>query len=182
MQSPELLSKLIDYNPETGKMVWKPRSPADFADRKPKHGTDWAANNWNKLYAGKEICSVRDDGYITVMIFKKQHRAHRIAWSIYYNEHPFGYIDHVNGVKTDNRISNLRIVSPLGNARNSARPKSNKSGVAGVYFNTSNNKWAAKIGVGNGKSVHLGCFHTIEEAIAARIAAKKVLGYSERHG
>lgn len=179
---PHELIKLIRYEPETGKLFWRPRDPGDLHDTAPGHGHEWKARNWNAAHAGKEISHRRRDGYITFQIRRRQYRAHRVAWAIYHGEWPNGVIDHINGVPDDNRISNLRSVDDTENARNSKLPKSNTSGRVGVYYANSAGRWHAFIGAGDGKRIHLGTYRTIDEAIAARAAAEKVLGYSDRHG
>ena len=175
------LRKLIRYDPDSGKLFWLPREPGELPNSAPGHGQEWKARNWNSAHAGKEICYRRREGYIIFSIQRRQYRAHRVAWAIFHGEWPKGVIDHINGDPSDNRIANLRLVDDIGNSRNAKLPVTNTSGCVGVHFSSRTNRWSAKIGVGI-KDMHLGTYRTMDEAIAARKAAEKVLGYSGRHG
>lgn len=89
---------------------------------------------------------------------------------------PKGQIDHVNGNRLDNRICNLRDATHAENQRNSKRPKSNTSGIKGVYWDKRSKKWGAHIRFGN-KMLNLGRFSEKEDAAAAyKLAALKYHG------
>lgn len=92
-----------------------------------------------------------------------------------------GSVDHVNGVRDDNRISNLRIATPEDNARNKKQGALNKSGSMGVYWVKADRKWRVRIGV-NGKYVSVGVFSNLEDALEARKTAEIKYGYHENHG
>jgi HNH endonuclease/AP2 domain len=97
-----------------------------------------------------------------------------VAWLIVYGAWPSKNIDHINGVKTDNRIANLRDVSQSINGENRAAPrKSTRSGFLGVTKDK-DGKFRAQISVG-GKNTHLGVFAVAEEAFAAYLSAKRRL-------
>ena len=85
-------------------------------------------------------------------------------------------VDHINGNKYDNRRENLRLITQRGNAINAKISKNNRSGQAGVFFDARINKWLARISP-NGKSVHLGSFESIEDAIQARKKAERDYGF-----
>lgn len=171
--SPELLRKLLCYEPETGKLFWRERASDLFLTKR-------AASVWNARYAGQEAltCSLR--GYKYGRLFNQSLAAHRAAWTIFHGEWP-DHVDHINGCRHDNRISNLRSVDRTENNRNACRPKSNKSGVVGVCFDRTIKRWNARIGV-NGKSKFLGNFDEKSSAIAARRAAEVQYGYHPNHG
>jgi hypothetical protein len=78
-------------------------------------------------------------------------------------------VDHINGVKTDNRMSNLRIVTALENQMNRGLRKTNKSGVIGVHEKKPG-VWEACLKVGR-KTVHRSLHKTKEDAAAARAEA-----------
>lgn len=78
------------------------------------------------------------------------------------------YIDHINHIKHDNRKSNLRIVTSSENRINIGIRSNNKSGVTGVTFDVTRNKWRSYLNI-NGKQIYLGRFDTIEEAKKARL-------------
>jgi len=96
-------------------------------------------------------------GYLTIMIDGRNYRCHRLAWLYVYGEFPNEFIDHINRIKTDNRIINLRIASKKQNAENVGVQKNNKSGYRGVFWNKQKSKWQSKI-KHNGQFIHLGFF------------------------
>jgi hypothetical protein len=178
--TPELCRQLLRYEPETGKLFWKPR-PREMFD------SDRIFRSWNTKWAGAEaFVTIRKSGKsdyqsLTSSIFNKPHKAHRVAWAIHYGKWPEHEIDHINGDTLDNRICNLRSVSRRENMMNASLPSDNKSGRIGVCFNKKTGKWLATIKV-NRRQKYLGDFALIEDAIAAREAAERELGYHENHG
>lgn len=161
----EELKSRLDYNPETGLLYWKPGSP--------RAGKEAFTNVTKRGY--KATTFTPRNGPTTTL------SAHRVAWAIYYGEFPSGMIDHINGDKTDNRISNLRDVTNAENARNAALHCKNRSGVSGVYLHRQTGKWCAQISA-FGKMVGLGLFSSKSDAIIARKSAERVLGYHPNHG
>lgn len=114
-------------------------------------------------------------GYLIIGVDHKIYRAHRLAWLYVYGEWPNDEIDHINGDKVDNRISNLRGATRAQNLQNISKANSNsKSGLRGIRWDSRNNKWRAAIQV-EGKSKHLGCFDQAEQAHAVYIEAKRTL-------
>lgn len=81
-------------------------------------------------------------------------------------------VDHINGIPYDNRKSNLRVISQLNNMKNQKLRLNNKSGIKGVHFNKSNNKWCARININN-KRIILGYYNNIDDAIKERKNAEK---------
>lgn len=173
--TPEICRQLVSYEPNTGKLWWLERGPEWFTDQR-----SWAS--WNAKYAGREAFWVyTHDGYRKGLLLRVSFRASRIAWAIAYGEWPNGEVDHINGVKDDNRICNLRDVVRQVNARNRTLRRDNKSGLTGIGVTEASGKWKASIR-GFDKNILLGVYATRAEAIAARQAAQKILGYSPRHG
>jgi hypothetical protein len=119
-------------------------------------------------------------GYLSLNFSKKTFQAHRVAWLLYYGEWPTGFIDHINGDGSDNRICNLRTVTNQENLRNQSLRSSNKSGVMGVCLNR-RGTWRVEIGV-NGRHRNLGTFSVFEDAVRARRAAEVDLGFHPNHG
>ena len=105
------------------------------------------------------------------------HWAHRVAWMIHNGDIPDGMvIDHINGIRGDNRISNLRLATRSQNAVNSGMRSSNTSGQKGVYMNKQVGKWVAEIKV-DGRRKRIGTFSDIDEAaVAYQMAAEHHFG------
>lgn len=149
----------VSYDSETGEFVW----------------TDCNKKRLN----GATVGTKDKDGYLTAKIDQVRVRLHRLAWRIVYGEWPKDQIDHINGIKSDNRISNLRIASNSENNCNRPAQANNKLGVRGVRFN--NNRYQALI-CKDKKQIVLGSFKTINEAQAAYINAAKALHGEFRYG
>jgi len=163
----ERLRELLDYDPETGILTWLERA----------EGPAW----WNTRFAGKPAGCVGGDGYLNVQVDGRCYRAHRVAWAIHNGRWPDGEIDHVSGEKLDNRAANLRDVPHRVNARNQKMRVTNRSGYTGVSWHKATGRWQALIRI-NGKKLHLGLFDNIADAVAARRAADRQHGYTDRHG
>jgi hypothetical protein len=175
LPSPELLRKLLRYEPQTGKLFWLPRPAEMFLDQR-------FFKMWHTKYANKTaFTAITAAGYKTGRIYHKTHYAHRVIWAIVHGGWPVGEIDHINGVPADNRLGNLRRVFRDINARNVKMRSDNTSGYNGVYWHASTGKWAARISI-DCVNKHLGLFNNIADAIAARKAAEVGNGYTERHG
>ena len=113
-------------------------------------------------------------GYIVVFFNGKTYKAHRLIWAILHGEFPSGQIDHINGVRHDNRAKNLRVVTQLQNAQNKQKQhKTNKSGYRGVFWNKQKKKWQAGIHA-NRKYIYLGMFNAPEIAYQSYLEAKKI--------
>ena len=158
----ELLETLLDYNADTGEFVW-----SNGNSRNTRKG----------LVAGTKL----SNRYIRIFIYGKLHQAHRLAWYMYYGKEPEYGIDHIDGDKHNNSISNLRDVPQSSNARNSSLSKANCSGFTGVTWMKKSKKWRARIML-NGSDIHLGFFEDKQKAICARVRANKKYGFHENHG
>lgn len=157
----EALQALFDYEPDTGRLVWKQR---------------------DRSLGGKEAGGVDARmGYRRVRVAGRLVLAHRIAIALTLGEWPAGEVDHINGDRSDNRLANLRAVLRSDNAKNKARYSSNQSGAAGVYWHKQHRKWCAAYQA-NGKRTTLGLFASVEEAKSARIAALAAAGFHSNHG
>ena len=161
LPSQDRLKELLDYDPVTGAMVWvNPPGRSDLI--------------------GKLCGAKRKGGYLACSVDGNKHFVHRLAYKWMTGKEP-QLIDHRNGKTADNSWHNLRSVTPQENNFNSALLSNNKTGVAGVFYHTKQDRYHASVAV-NHKSIHLGSFKTVDEAAAARQGANKILGFTDRHG
>lgn len=138
------IKQYLEYNPDTGFFRWI------------KKLSNNSKNDWQK---GNQ----RPDGYTYLRILGKQFLCHRLAWLFTYGEFPESFLDHINEVKNDNRISNLRLTDKSLNGLNTKKKhKDSLSEYKGVS-QTPSGKWMSKVCV-NTKQIYLGSFKTPEEA------------------
>jgi hypothetical protein len=128
----------------------------------------------------------RKNGYVCVQMSAGHVMGHRIAWALHYGElpPPEMEIDHINGIRDDNRIRNLRLVSQVENLRNKTRYKNCKHGYPGILFESNNRRvrqWRAQIGIG-GTIIKLGAYRCKTAAIFARKAAEIKHGFTGASG
>lgn len=170
----ETLSEIIDCDPSSGLLIWRPRGANMFSGR--LYNPERLAASWNAKNAGKPaINSLNDRGYLVGSIRPHRMFAHRVVWTFANGRPPHGWLDHINGVRSDNRSSNLREVTPTENAQNSGISKNNVSGVTGVHWRERDQVWVATIGVGYRK-VWLGQFRRFDDAVLARRDAERSYG------
>jgi hypothetical protein len=101
---PELLRKLLDYNPDTGLLTWLPRDDLGLSGV-----TLRSVRAFNTRYVGKEALGyIHADGYKIGAVLGKDYIAHRLIWAMIHGECP-DKIYHKNGIKHDNRIENLQV-------------------------------------------------------------------------
>ncbi len=128
------------------------------------------------------VGTVNQDGYLHISTVAGSVLIHRLVWQHAHGQIPDGLqIDHINGVRTDNRICNLRLVTNAQNSQNRVNPHRNsRSGVKGVTWHKAAMRWCAVIGY-SGERYHLGLFSTIEEAKAAYRGAAAILHTHNPH-
>jgi hypothetical protein len=148
------MREILEYNPETGVFVW--------------------LRTKSKARTGEEAGFIDVHGYRRISINGVKHYAHRLAWWFVYKEWPSHVIDHINRVRTDNRISNLRAVTQKENGLNCNLSKNNSSGATGVSFDKRRLKWQAYIHRA-GKKISLGSYENIGNAKRARKVAEKTV-------
>jgi hypothetical protein len=137
---------------------------------------------YRKKTPNKPLGSIAKNGYIVFHYRGKVRYAHRVAWEIVNGHEPPKHIDHINRIKTDNRICNLRLADDTINNRNRANANANNNscGLLGVTKPKHTKKWSAAITV-NRKRKHLGYFNTPQEAHFAYIEAKKIYHPTSPH-
>lgn len=133
----------------------------------------------NKTKVGERACFYDRKGYLRIMVSHKTYFAHRLAWFYVHGRWPDGQIDHVNEIKDDNRISNLRDVNQTVNKLNTTMYANNKTGVKGVVHNNRKGKKYKSYIRFDGKLIYLGGYDTIPEASTAREIADYFL---EKYG
>ena len=154
----ERLKELLEYDPETGVFIWKTRRGG--------------------LKAGSVAGTKHANGYVRIKCDGKSYMAHRLAWLYVHGQFPEKQIDHINGLREDNRLSNLRCVSRSENQRNRRLCKRSTSGIIGVRWHKQAGKWQAR-GI---NSLHLGLFNC--KATAGYVARRwrKLNGFHDNHG
>lgn len=148
----ERLRELINYDPKTGIFTW----------RVSRKGAK----------AGNVVGNFDAYGYLRAKVLYKPYVLHRLAWFYVHGTWPKQEIDHINRIKTDNRIANLREANRRENGENRNISKANTSGYKGVYWNKREKKWHAQIRV-NRIRIHLGHYKNIEDAHNAYVEAAK---------
>ena len=132
--------------------------------------------------SNKRIGYLDGCGYEVVNIYKQEYRSHRLAMVVMGLDLTGCEVDHVNGVRSDNKFSNLRLVSKKENAKNKRLRVNNKTGVHGVTFIKASKKWRSRISDGLKRSLHLGCFDNLFDSVCARKSAEIRYGYHENNG
>lgn len=151
------LMSILYYDPLTGIFRWKIKSNTTI--------------NVGDI-AGATHCG----GYITIGLLSKRYLAHRLAWLYMTGNHPKEQIDHINGIRSDNRFCNLREATNLQNSRNKGILSFNKSGYTGVRYKKDKNKYVAYITIDK-VQIFIGYYKTAELANEARTTyAKKCFG------
>lgn len=140
----------------------------------------WVKPISKKCQPGDRLGTVDHTGYVRLHVYRHKGQAHRLAWLYMYGVMPEGQIDHINGNRQDNRISNLRVVSNQENSRNQRIAKNNKYGIIGVYLRPERGYWYAFIN--DGGRINLGKFKTLLDAACARRSAEIRHGFHANHG
>lgn len=134
----------------------------------------WLVNASTRRPAGSIAGRVGQQGYVQIHIDAIGHQAHRLAWLYVHGALPVATIDHINGIRHDNRIANLRELSVLHNSQNRRRPqRNNRLGVLGVR-QLKSGLFQPRIRVGD-RLLYLGSFSTPEEAHQVYVQAKRAL-------
>jgi hypothetical protein len=158
----EYLQSVLEYNSFTGLFTWTKNKP-------------------RSVKVGDVAGSVHPKGYIRIRLQGKQYLAHRLVWLYVYGRWPKEQIDHVNGIRGDNRLTNLRECNREQNRHNSLGHLKAVIPYKGVS-RTASGSYRALLQHGEHK-YSLGCYKTPEEAKEAYdLKAKELQGefYTER--
>ncbi|HDN1095979.1 TPA: HNH endonuclease [Escherichia coli] len=138
------IKDFLSYDPDTGIFKWvkhrcQTAKPGDVVTYKDRKG--YILLGWSRVY----------------------YRAHRLAWWWVYGEMPTKQIDHINGIRDDNRICNLRLADEFQQNHNRKTPVTNTSGVKGVNWSKPHNAWCARVAF-KGTRYQIGYFQNLNEA------------------
>ena len=120
-------------------------------------------------------------GYLSITLLDKNYYVHHIIWMLVTGEWPTIGIDHEDHNRSNNLFSNLCLAGARKNSHNTSLHRDSTSGVTGVHYDKSREKWMAYI-FSEGKRYHLGRFKEKSEAIAARNASNLVHNFHPNHG
>lgn len=146
----EQVREMFDYDEGTGILTWK-----------IKHGYK---------YPGDEVGYTHRNGYRILDWGRTDITIHRIIWLWFNGNYPLQYIDHINGIRDDNRICNLRDVSQRENTHNKKEHREGKK--PGAFYNKWEQRWDARIYY-EGKQYRLGMYDTEELALEAYALAQE---------
>ena len=154
----EELKEYLDYNPDTGIIIWKKTT-----NQRIKVGAE----------AGHKKVKTKDLVYREIKFNYTQYKAHRLAYYMHHGIDPRNNdIDHEDGNGLNNRIDNLRLATRPENGRNRKFQRNNTSGVTGVCWLKKRKRWVAQINF-NGKAMWVGSYVNKEDAIQVRKEAEK---------
>lgn len=147
------VSEQLAYCPNTGIFTWKVRRTGTAA-------------------AGSRAGGYKKGGYRQILVCGKRLLEHRLAFLFMTGEFPKFDVDHINGIRDDNRWANLRDVPTAVNMQNQQALRNKAGGLLGAHWHKRLRKWAASICL-DGKIIHIGYFATAEEAHAAYVSKKR---------
>lgn len=150
------MRKILRYDPESGCLYW--------------------AGDCHRPLFGKRAGRLSKDGYVIVQYRGEEFTGHRLAWALAHGDPGHYLLDHINGDRSDNRLSNLRLADFAMNAQNNKKARAGKP--LGVIYHRLSGKWIAKRpklynGKRYQKSVYIGLFGTQEEAVKALMNSAK---------
>lgn len=151
----ERLRGVLNYDPDTGVFTRKVRTT-------------------NTVNVGDVAGNLKLNGYRCISVDGNRYQAHRLAWLYVHGVWPEEQVDHINRMRDDNRIVNLRLASGAENQQNSSHRVDNTSGHKGIGWSKRHQQWRVRIQHQN-RHIYLGLFVDINDAIAARKAAEAQL-------
>lgn len=160
--TPQILGEYLSYDPTNGHLTW-----IDKPSTKTVIGTR----------AGSLVTTT---GYRSIQIFERNYREHQLIW-FFHHAVWAKYLDHVNHIRDDNRIVNLREVTKAENSRNLSQRKGTITGEQGIWYCRRRKKWVAEI-TRDRKKVYQKTFTLIADARLARAAALLEHDFHENHG
>lgn len=161
----QLLHEYLNYDKNTGVLTWR-----------KKLGKKTVINT----RAGSLVPTT---GYRSITLWGKSYPEHHVAWCWYYGYWSTKQLDHIDHVRANNAINNLREVTIAENARNRVRRRNTKVEEAGIWFCKRRNRYISEITMA-GKKVFQKTYlpDAVETAIAERKAKLTELGFHDNHG
>jgi hypothetical protein len=150
----ELVNEYLTYDAETGNLYQRKKRP--------------------HIQVGSLAGCLRHTGYRYIELKGRKYPAHHIVWLLETGEVPTKFLDHIDGEKSNNHISNLREVTNKQNTENRGKQRNNTTGYKGVTYNKRLNKYIAQI-QHNSKQMHIGVYSTAYEAHISYEAKAKEL-------
>lgn len=163
------LNECFEYREDTGELFWKNRPSHHF-------NTNRGFNMWNSKNAGNCIKGQDASGYIRFSLNNVKTLSHRVIWKMLHNEEP-EHIDHINGIRWDNRKINMRALSHGENMKNKTTYSNNSTTVMGVTKAHNRDGFIVRIG-----NQYVGYFTDFEKAVNARFKAELGENYHANHG
>lgn len=155
MITQQRLKELFNYCPDTGILTQKTRTS-------------------QRVKVGEDVGCLTRNGYLKIFCQGRNYRVHRLAWLYVYGDYPDEDIDHINGIRTDNRLCNLRLATRSQNNCNSKLRADNKTSYRNVHFFKRTGTYQVQVRL-NGKRVNGGYFATAEEASVVATKMRKQL-------
>jgi hypothetical protein len=153
LPSVERINELLEY--KDGELYWKAKPS--------KHSRN------SRVF--EKAGHLKKNKYSVIGIDGIVYPIHRIIYKMFNSDFD-GFIDHIDGNPANNRIENLRVASPAQNQSNAKLRTDNTSGVKGVSFDKSKNKWKVRLQVNN-KPILLGNFEDFEFAELVMVEARQ---------
>ena len=168
-----LLEECVSVDFVSGVLIWKERPISHFASAP-------VAGAWNTKYANTLAGSDSEGGYRILTFQSDYFKQHRIIYGLFHNDANPPPIDHYDGDKMNNNISNLRPATGKINQRNTAKSFDNASGITGVSLLSHRLRWVVRIDSDDKRISRT--FKDFFEACCFRKSMEIKLNYSTRHG
>lgn len=166
----EQIVEAIEIDLDKGTFIYRERPLSAFTDER-------ICKSWNARFAGKPSGHIDRNGYLAIGLLRSKFMAHRLLWKVATDGDEPDELDHIDRNPLNNSLANLRVATRSENNRNRRLSEYNTSGFRGVYKGR-DNRWVSQLKI-NGTGHHLGVFDTIDQAIAARQGAEKILGLTD---
>lgn len=132
--------------------------------------------------SNRDVGYLDKNGYVVINIYNQEYRAHKLAMILQGIDLTGLEVDHADGVRDNNKLTNLSAVTKKQNAKNKRLKSTNKTGIHGVGWDKDLEKWRSRISTNKNRYASLGCFSSFFDACCARKSAEVANGYHENHG